>query len=1132
MEAVGHVVGLLGEVRAESEAGLRPLQLGSEVYPDDILLTNQGAHVEVRFADQSVLSQGENARLTIDSFVYSPQDSAASNMVLNMAEGTFRMVTGEIAASNPEGVSMVSPLATIGIRGTGADLQVGEDGLKVGIFQYDGKDLTVTTPYGTMIINNANLILDVFADGTFGELRTYTDFEKAFFDAIAPILSIPTAREGGEDDGGDDGDEGDGPGDGTGNGDGEDGGGGEDEVTVELNPEDGASEGDILSFIMGAMEEILGDDTLAGGAGGDTLGGGDSVPGSGDGSPFDPDNWGQPDDPFADSLAGGDDDDDDTVSGGDTGDGDTGDDTGGHSGGSGGGSSSASCDCPAPASLDGTTGYTIVGDEAGTTFGADFAWVGDVNGDGIDDFMISAANADPNGVNNAGETYLIFGGTNLENLDAADGTTDGSIDISYLDGSNGYVLDGYRYEGRFGAYGRNKNMSTVGDFNNDGYDDFSLGATSFSTATGEGYVLFGGSSLAALDAMDGTADGTLNVKYLASGNGGDGSNGFILNGFTTYDQGGSSASYGDINGDGFSDVIQSGFMAGSTLDSGEVYVVFGGNGWSGGAELSQNGLNGTNGVFFYNSNAREFMGNSVTGIPDMNGDGFAEVLIGANEGHGSNADRTGKAYLVFGGSYGVKGESSVLSGGFNVSGLDGSNGYLFEGVDNQDVTGQVSYADVNGDGISDLIIGAPESYTGQYGPGKVFVVYGDQLAALDAADGSGDGTIQLSKLLATNGADGTYGYVMAGNAGSTDRLGFSVQTAGDVNNDGYGDFMVGGHTVAANENGEGYLIFGGVNGVKGWGAKQASLDPDALSGEDGVIVLGKAAGDSTGYGVGYLGDLNNDGYADFGITGHGGDPNGEVYVIYGNEFTGYQDSTLLTLAGTAPSRVLTVRGQEDTDEVDINLSTGAVSMSSGTFTSIDATDATKVEASDYEGQITLTGSSGEDTFFGGAGDDYAQGGQGDDYLEGGAGNDELWGGIGIDELSGGTGNDTLVGGASGDMLTSDLGEDVFLYTIESDMTNDTISDADWDFDKLQFDSVNFGLAAGTLDSGRFFVVTNYTDNYTDVTQDGAVFIYDDGAESLYYDDDGNDGSYGAFSLDITYNGNAPEYDDIELVNLA
>ena len=206
MDAVGQVVGLNGDVRAESADGVRVLEVGSPVYLADELVTARGANVEIRFDDETVLAQGEDARLSIDTYVYNPEDSSATNMVVGMAQGTFRMVTGKIADTNPEGVTMVSPLATIGIRGTGADVDVQPGGTKVGIFSYDGKDLTVTTPFGTAVITNANQIVDVASDGRLGAVRSYSALEKAFFDAAAPILSIPATR----DDGGDTGEGGEG----------------------------------------------------------------------------------------------------------------------------------------------------------------------------------------------------------------------------------------------------------------------------------------------------------------------------------------------------------------------------------------------------------------------------------------------------------------------------------------------------------------------------------------------------------------------------------------------------------------------------------------------------------------------------------------------------------------------------------------------------------------------------------------------------------------------------------------------------------------------------------------------------------------------------------------------------------
>ncbi|MCK9240462.1 FecR domain-containing protein, partial [Desulfocurvus sp.] len=260
MDSIGNVVGLAGSAQAQSSEGSRPLALGSPVHAGEVLTTGPGAHVEITFTDGSVLAQGENATLTLDQYVYNPEDSGASAMLLDMAQGTFRMITGELAKANPEGVAIRSPLATIGIRGTGADFDVQPGGaMRVGVFQYDGLDLTITTPFGSVVINNANLILDIAPDGRLGELRDYSALERAFFSAVAPILSIPVpgAEDGQDGGGGDD--------DGT-RGQDDEGQDGEGEVEVEVEADEGFTEGDVLDFVAALFAEALADQTLPGAA--------------------------------------------------------------------------------------------------------------------------------------------------------------------------------------------------------------------------------------------------------------------------------------------------------------------------------------------------------------------------------------------------------------------------------------------------------------------------------------------------------------------------------------------------------------------------------------------------------------------------------------------------------------------------------------------------------------------------------------------------------------------------------------------------------------------------------------------------------------------------------------------------
>ena len=111
-------------------------------------------------------------------------------------------------------------------------------------------------------------------------------------------------------------------------------------------------------------------------------------------------------------------------------------------------------------------------------------------------------------------------------------------------------------------------------------------------------------------------------------------NGFVLNGIDSYDQSGSSvSSAGDVNGDGFDDLIIGAPLASPSGNSygaeGESYVVFGqAGGFSPSIDLSSSFLNGSNG-FVLNGNTGDFSGSSVSGAGDINGDGFDDLIIGA-----------------------------------------------------------------------------------------------------------------------------------------------------------------------------------------------------------------------------------------------------------------------------------------------------------------------------------------------------------------------------------------------------------------------------------------------------------------------------------------------------------------------
>ncbi|MBC17697.1 MAG: hypothetical protein CL942_11675 [Desulfovibrio sp.] len=128
--SIGIVTIAHGSATAQGNDGVRQLTTDSPVYADDIITTGaNGSAVEIHFNDGAILSQGPNSHIAIDEYIYDPADSTGE-MVIKLFEGTIRSVSGEIVDANPEGFSIETPLATIGIRGTTTGHIVGPDGLE------------------------------------------------------------------------------------------------------------------------------------------------------------------------------------------------------------------------------------------------------------------------------------------------------------------------------------------------------------------------------------------------------------------------------------------------------------------------------------------------------------------------------------------------------------------------------------------------------------------------------------------------------------------------------------------------------------------------------------------------------------------------------------------------------------------------------------------------------------------------------------------------------------------------------------------------------------------------------------------------------------------------------------------
>ncbi|MHA1995954.1 MAG: integrin alpha [Candidatus Hodarchaeales archaeon] len=404
----------------------------------------------------------------------------------------------------------------------------------------------------------------------------------------------------------------------------------------------------------------------------------------------------------------------------------------------------------------------------------------------------------------------------------------------------------------------------VGDVNNDSFPDvimaslwdLSKGGINISTMA-KAYLFFGGNNSDwTVDTPIGNADAIFNAEKVGDymGHGMDG--------------------VGDCNNDGYDDfVITSEFNDQAGYDAGKAYLILGrpSNSWDKIANITDAAS-----ASFLGSGSYNTLGVNAAGIGDCNNDGFDDFLLSANKYPGRII------YLIFGRSSDKWHRNVPIEAAANISIListeDDHGGYAGRYIS--------GLGDVNKDGLDDFAFGAYKDYEGGTQAGQVFVFFGR------------NATYWPSTPTTVYASD----YANASFIGESinDNAGFSVSGAGDINGDGNDDILIGAANGNVNVKGKAYVIFGPANR---WTMDQSLSQAN-------LTFTGDYPYDLTGlnsffaFDVSGIGDINNDGYADFSISApFVNSYRGILYVIFGNTSWIPTDSsdTTSTTTSTATS---------------------------------------------------------------------------------------------------------------------------------------------------------------------------------------------------------------------------------------
>lgn len=274
----------------------------------------------------------------------------------------------------------------------------------------------------------------------------------------------------------------------------------------------------------------------------------------------------------------------------------------------------------------------------------------------------------------------------------------------------------------------------------------------------------------------------------------------------------------------------------------------------------------------------DLLGYSVSNAGDVNHDGVDDVIVGAFLADQSGLSNVGHSYVIFGRNVTVAAGNAFGDIQLNTTAVAPDVGFRMIGVGDGDQSGlSVSAAgDVNGDGVDDVIIGAiladPPTLAVDSNTGISYVIFGRNVP--------GGAAPFIDILLSSIVTGSTIGFRILG-AVAADISGISVSSAGDVNDDGLSDIIVGAYRADAAinrmESGISYVIYRrkSINGAVVF--NDINLALITSHSPIGFRILGAAANDSSGYSVSAAGDINGDTIDDIVV----GTEHGSSYVIYG-----------------------------------------------------------------------------------------------------------------------------------------------------------------------------------------------------------------------------------------------------------